>query len=79
MSQTTTEALSRLESALDRWRKASATVAGGWRTQADIRDRDRLLMELDEAITRAEPFQDNSEIAAALDRANQAMMGRPVA
>lgn len=74
-----TETLSSLEAALDRWTKASATIADGWRTQADIRDRNRRLMDLDEAIMNAERFRNHPEVAAALDRANRAMMGRSAA
>jgi hypothetical protein len=74
-----TEALSRLDAALDRWTKASAIVADGWRTQADIRDRNRRLMDLDEAIMHAENFRHHPDVAAALEKANHAMMGRPEA
>jgi hypothetical protein len=74
-----TEAVSRLDAALDRWTRSSALVKQAWCTQSDIRDRDRRLMDLDEAIMHAENFQHVPEVAAALDRANRAMMGRPVA
>ena len=73
------EAVLRLNRALARWLTASSIVDGGWRTQADIRDRERRLMDLDDAITHAENFKHDPDVSAAIDQANRAMMGRPAA
>lgn len=69
------EAITALETALDRWLRAKAIVASGQRSQSDRRDLSRRLMELDEAIHVAERFSPSSTVGEIVTRANQAMAG----
>lgn len=72
-------ALEDLETALARWLKAKETIRAGWRTEADLRDRERRLMELDDAITTAQDFCSYPGMKDALEKVRLAMMGRNAA
>ncbi|MHA6641327.1 hypothetical protein [Mesorhizobium sp. A623] len=69
------EAVTALETALDRWLRAKVIVASGQRSESDRRDLSRRLMELDEAIQVAERFSPSTIVAVIVTRAHQAMAG----
>ncbi|HEV7436601.1 MAG TPA: hypothetical protein VGO22_17305 [Pseudorhizobium sp.] len=69
------DAISEIDRSLDRWRRACEVVRRGNRSQADLKDMSRRLMDLDEAIYAAERLPQTDEIRAAIRRGHAGMRG----
>ncbi|MBB4003232.1 hypothetical protein [Aurantimonas endophytica] len=71
----TTDAVLAIDRSLDRSRRACEVVRRGNRSQADLKDMSRRLMDLDAAIFDAEKLPQTDEIKAAIRRGHEGMRG----
>lgn len=71
----TIDAISAIDRALDRWRRCREVIRRHNRSQADLKDISRRLMDLDEAIFAAGRLPQTDEIRAAIRRGHEGMKG----